>query len=156
MKGKQYPYVVYHLDRERLDNIERHGGTKEESMFLKWYLAMLSNSPRSKHTDLKESRESHSMERMNRKCESCLQLMGAGLYKKVCSVDTKTAAEVVEATTDINEIWFRKKKNKFELHDDQPRSTQHYDIIKRFDTPFIWMPLGFINLEKQQYETGIT
>lgn len=155
MTEKQYPYVVYHLDRERLDALEKQPCSNQEKVWFDQYLAMLSNAPRIEDDQLEEYKLAASKERMKRKCESCKALMAAGLYQKVCSIDSKTAVDAIEMTNDINEVWYRKKRKGVVVHTEHPRSTTNYDVIERFGRAFLCMPLGFIDIEEQVYASGI-
>ena len=148
------PYVVYHLMRDELDTMER-GAAAEDMEVVELYRGLLSNAPRVHPSDLEEHRQTASLERMKRKCVSALQLFDRGYYEKVCSVDAACAAHVIEMTTDINRLWYTNSNKKIELHAVRPRSTAHHDLIFRFGKPFLCMPLGFIDLKEQRYETGI-
>lgn len=148
------PYIVYHLLRDQLDEMDR-GGAKSDVEVVELYRGLLSNAPRVHPGDLEEHRQAASHERMKRKCLAALQLFDRGFYKKVCSVNADCAAHVLEMTNDINQLWYTNTNKNIELHAAHPRSTAHYDLIDRFGKPFLCMPLGFIDLEEQRYETGI-
>lgn len=148
------PYVVYHLMRDQLEEMARRGAAAHTDV-VELYRGLVSNAPRVHPSDLEEHRQAASAERMRRKCISALQLFDRGYYEKVCSVNADCATHVLEVTNDINRLWYTNTDKNIELHADHPRSTAHYDLIVRFGKPFLCMPLGFIDLEEQRYETGI-
>ncbi len=148
------PYVVYHLKRDQLEEMDR-GVDPSSQEVVKLYRGLFSGAPRTSRGDMKEIVLAASAERMKRKCFAALELFRLGFYEKVCSVDADCAHRVLEMTTDINQLWYTKKNKKIEIYVSKPRSTVHYDMIFRFGKPFLNMPIGFINLEEKRFETGI-
>lgn len=149
------PYQVYHLSRNELDAMERECRGAERTPAVKLYEGLLSGEPRVLASDIPERIAAASQERMKRKCISAEALLEAGFYEKVCSVDADCAKDVFEMTNDINTIWCLRSNKKIELHVDMPRSTYHYDIIKRFGKPFMFMPMGIIDLQARCYDKRI-
>lgn len=149
------PYEVFHLKRDALEAMERGIAENANAEAVDYFKGLLSNAPRVYGSDIKEKQDSASKVRMTRKCKSVKALMEQGFYEKVCAVDAECATKVVEMTNDINQLWYEKTNKKVEVYTDKPRSTAHYDLIVRFGKPFIFMPLGFIDLEAQAYADGI-
>lgn len=149
------PYEVYHLKRDVLEAMERGSAENINKEAVEHYTGLLSNAPRTNASDYKEKKAAASKARMTRKCTSVKALMQQGYYEKVCSIDVDCASQVIELTNDVNELWYEKYNKKMDVHTDKPRSTTHYDLVVRFGRPFIFMPLGFIDLGGQVYADGI-
>ncbi|MFA0809529.1 hypothetical protein [Microbulbifer epialgicus] len=170
--SKIYPYTILHLDHKMLIGLERKISTENleewEVQAVEDYKRLLSNRPRydptirehfgSRYKTMEESIEDAkrdvlkmNSQRLSRKVDAANSLIEKGFYKEVAKVDSVCAQKAVKATTSVNHPWMaHKDKNVLPLKQAW-RSTDSYDVIRRFDELFLKMPLGYVNLQERVY-----
>lgn len=176
--SKIIPYQIYHLDHQKLIQLERGLGrgnideASQEAAAVAAYKSLMSNRPRYDPTireyfgsrertleeaieDQKRDVEKMEDEKLQRKIKSCGELLELGFYKKVADVDADTAQLAIDATTSINSRWFVVHTKKVIPTAHACRSTESYDLIQRFDEWFLKMPLGFVDVQEQDYATKL-
>lgn len=176
--SKTFPYQIYHLDHQGLIQLERElargeiDPESEQAAAVSAYKSLMSNRPRydptirenfgSKERSLEEAIEDQrrDVERMEdekllRKIKSASNLLSLGFYKKVADVDADTAQHAIDATTSINSRWYLVHTKKVVPTEHAGRSTESYDLIQRFDEWFLKMPLGFVDVQEQDYATKL-
>jgi len=169
----EFAYTVYHVNHIRLLALERTGGdTDDEKMAAKDYQSMMSNLPRhdpsirntfgSETRTLAESIEdkNRNLKQMNdrklqRKLGCAERLFKLGYYIEVASVDLPTGQEAVTATTSVNERWWLIDSKVVRPQNEPWRSTDSYDIVKRFHEYFFKLPLGFVDLKEKAYAESL-
>lgn len=169
---KIHPYSIFHLDHEYLIALERKVGSglgaDDEVRAVEEYTSLMSNKPRhdpgirdyfgSRTRTFNESVDEvkRDVDKINamklaRKVASAKELMTRGFFIKVAEVDSDTAQDAVNFTTSVNHRWMLVHGKKVVPDDRAWRSTDSYDVIKRFDELFLKMPLGFVDMQEGNY-----
>jgi hypothetical protein len=170
--SKAYPYSIYHLDHDQLIALERKvrsgEGSEEDASAVQEYTGLMSNKPRFDPTirenfgsrtrsleesvdDVKRDVDKINETKLSRKVSSAMSLFERGFYIKVADVDADTAQDAIKATTSVNHRWMVVHNKKVMPAERAWRSTDSYDLIRRFDELFLKMPLGFIDLQEGNY-----
>tara|TARA_R110002072_G_scaffold303138_1_gene495407 strand:- start:19511 stop:20041 length:531 start_codon:yes stop_codon:yes gene_type:complete len=174
--GVVFPYSIYHLDHKHLIFLERKikagEGDENEILAVKCYEDLMSNRPRYDPTirqtfgsrirsieesieDVKRNLDNLNTEKIMRKASSAIELMKLGFYIKAADVLADTAQDAIKLTTSINKRWMLSESKKIEPTINAWRSTDSYDLIQRFNSRFLKMPLGFIDLQEGSYATEL-
>jgi hypothetical protein len=170
--SKVYPYTIHHLDHDQLIALERKvrlgEGSEKDASAVQEYTGLMSNKPRFDPTirenfgsktrtleesvdDVKRDADEINETKLRRKASSAMWLFERGFYVKVADVDADTAQDAIKATTSVNHRWMVVHNKKLIPAEGAWRSTDSYDIIRRFDECFLKMPLGFIDLQEGNY-----
>lgn len=167
-----YPYVMYHLDHRALITMEhkirRDQATAEEQAIVRDYIDLMSNRPRVDPSiresfgsvyktlqesidDVKRDVEAMNVQKLVRKAACAKRLLEAGVYIKVADVVAATALEAIELTFSVTHRWMLAPSNKVVPTEQAWRSTEPYDVIKRFDEFFLKLPLGILDMQESKY-----
>lgn len=170
--SKVYPYAIYHLDHDQLIALERKvrsgEGSGDDASAVREYAGLMSNKPRFDPTirenfgsrtrsleesvdEVKRDVDKINEKKLSRKITSAKWLFEKGFYVKVADVDADTAQDAIKATTSVNHRWMLVHNKKVIPAECAWRSTDSYDLIRRFDEHFLKMPLGFIDLQEENY-----
>lgn len=168
-----YPYTIFHLDHQLLLKVERsQSANADYAEMIKRYRALMSNRPRvdmglREHFRLGRKSLAETIEdihldndgmaerKTTRKAASAIYLLKQGFYKPVAQVDAVCAQKAIMETISVNRLWMLQTKKHVKVLDAAWRSTESYDIVKRFDEYFLKMPLGFIDLKTRSYSSEL-
>ncbi len=105
--------------------------------------------------DVQRDRAALALQRLQRKAECARRLFGAGHYVKVADINTVTAQEAIRLTVSLNHPWTIGCGKAVAPKPGVWRSTEPYDVIMRFDEPFLYLPLGFLDLQTGNYADSL-
>jgi hypothetical protein len=170
---KHWPYTLMYLDHHK---IRQSGQTRLNNgqALAEVYHGLLSNLPRCDRSllaifsyqppgipdtaqDDEALTQAHTLERNQRKVAASTLLMDNGYYTVAAKVDADCGWQAILKTLSINHHWFYplNASKAVEAHQHLNRSTEIYDVIDYFGTRYLFMPLGFLNLETSAYEKDL-
>jgi len=151
-RGGSHPYVLHFLDHAQLAEIDASDAMHGPYCDL---LRSKVDPVLFEHIeDPVERATAVDQFRMKRRVEAAVMLFKNGAYRKVAGITTTTGQDASRVATSVNIPWWIVAKAPVTYYTTPDRGLGSFDIVFRFDEPFLKMPLGYIDMQRRAYVDG--
>ena len=164
MSKHEAPYTFFHLNLDELNTTDE-GKAQIKALvsthprvdptlskaFPSEIYSKLPLKPEDREVVLNKLVEEYAQVRKLRVHKTAAELLSSGLYVEMAKVNAANASLARHKTISINNFWWDKADKEVEVTGSPSRSTDAFDMVRRFDEFFLVLPLGYMDMATGEY-----